>query len=54
MTNDAQKTMGVVAVVLFTNGYLGPAFYVPSWVVLAAHAALAAAVAVVILRLLLD
>jgi len=30
--NDAQKTMGIIAVVLFTNGYLGPAFYIPFWV----------------------
>ena len=39
-TNDAQKTMGIVAVLLFTTGHLGPDFYVPFWVVLAAHAAL--------------
>jgi inorganic phosphate transporter, PiT family len=39
-TNDAQKTMGIVAVLLFSTGYLGPEFYVPFWVVLAAHAAL--------------
>lgn len=31
--NDAQKTMGVIAVVLYAGGYLGPAFYVPFWVV---------------------
>src|SRR5207302_61545 len=41
-TNDAQKTMGVIAVLLFTNGLLGPTFYVPRWVILAAHAAIAA------------
>jgi PiT family inorganic phosphate transporter len=41
-TNDAQKTMGIVAVLLFTTGHLGPEFYVPFWVVLAAHAALGA------------
>ena len=40
-TNDAQKTMGIIAVLLFTTGHLGPNFYVPMWVVLAAHAALA-------------
>jgi len=40
-TNDAQKTMGVVAVLLFAAGYLGPSFYVPIWVVLTAHAAIA-------------
>src|SRR5207245_4205904 len=39
-TNDAQKTMGIIAVLLFSTGYLGPDFYVPVWVVLAAHAAL--------------
>jgi PiT family inorganic phosphate transporter len=39
-TNDAQKTMGIVAVLLFTTGHLGPEFYVPFWVVLSAHAAL--------------
>jgi len=40
-TNDAQKTMGIIAVLLFSTGRLGPEFYVPFWVVLAAHAALA-------------
>ena len=39
-TNDAQKTMGIIAVLLFTTGRLGPEFYVPFWVVLAAHAAM--------------
>src|SRR5438445_572484 len=34
--------LGVVAVLLFTNGRLGPTFYVPRWVILAAHAAIAA------------
>jgi inorganic phosphate transporter, PiT family len=37
--NDAQKTMGIVAGVLFTAGYL-ESFYIPFWVVLAAHAAI--------------
>ncbi len=40
-TNDAQKTMGIIAILLFSGGYLGPEFYVPFWVVLAAHAAMA-------------
>jgi PiT family inorganic phosphate transporter len=40
-TNDAQKTMGIIAVLLFTSGYLGRDFYVPVWVILAAHAAIA-------------
>jgi PiT family inorganic phosphate transporter len=39
-TNDAQKTMGIIAVLLFTTGYLGPEFYVPFWVIMAAHAAI--------------
>ena len=40
-TNDAQKTMGIIAGLLFSAGYLGPEFYVPVWVILAAHAAIA-------------
>jgi len=39
-TNDAQKTMGIIAVLLFSSGYLGREFYVPLWVILAAHAAI--------------
>jgi PiT family inorganic phosphate transporter len=38
--NDAQKTMGIIAVLLFSTGYLGTQFYVPFWVVLACHAAM--------------
>ncbi len=30
--NDAQKTMGIIAVVLYSRGLLGTTFYVPSWV----------------------
>src|SRR5512135_608307 len=32
-TNDAQKTMGIIAGVLFSGGYLGKTFYVPIWVI---------------------
>ena len=39
-TNDAQKTMGIIAGVLFTAGIL-KRFYIPFWVVLMAHAAIA-------------
>ena len=39
--NDAQKTMGIIAVLLFATGHLGETFYVPLWVVLACHAAIA-------------
>ncbi|MFH1226276.1 MAG: inorganic phosphate transporter [Planctomycetota bacterium] len=38
--NDAQKTMGIIAILLFTSGKLGPEFYVPFWVVLACHGAM--------------
>jgi PiT family inorganic phosphate transporter len=40
-TNDAQKTMGIIAVLLFSTGHLGRDFYVPFWVIMAAHASLA-------------
>jgi PiT family inorganic phosphate transporter len=39
-TNDAQKTMGIIAGLLFAAGYLGPEFFVPFWVILAAHTAI--------------
>jgi PiT family inorganic phosphate transporter len=39
-TNDAQKTMGIISGVLFTAGILDH-FYIPFWVVLSAHAAIA-------------
>ena len=39
-TNDAQKTMGIIAGVLFTAGYLDT-FSIPFWVIMAAHAAIA-------------
>jgi inorganic phosphate transporter, PiT family len=39
-TNDAQKTMGIIAGVLFTAGYL-KVFEIPFWVIMAAHAAIA-------------
>lgn len=38
--NDAQKTMGIIAVLLFSTGQLGPTFHVPLWVVLTCHAAM--------------
>ena len=40
--NDAQKTMGIITVLLFATGHLGGEFHVPLWVVLACHAAMAA------------
>ena len=38
--NDAQKTMGIIAVLLFSQGYLGAEFHVPFWVVISAQAAM--------------
>ena len=39
--NDAQKTMGIIAVLLFSHGLTGKAFYVPFWVVIACQIAMA-------------
>jgi PiT family inorganic phosphate transporter len=39
--NDAQKTMGIIAVLLYSQGYLGGQFYVPFWVVIACQLAIA-------------
>jgi PiT family inorganic phosphate transporter len=39
--NDAQKTMGIIAILLYSQGYLGGQFYVPLWVVLSCQAAMA-------------
>ena len=38
-TNDAQKTMGIIAGVLYTNKYI-PSFEIPLWVILLAHSAI--------------
>ena len=39
--NDAQKTMGIIAGLLFSAGLIGPTFHIPFWVVLACQAAIA-------------
>ncbi|MDQ0454447.1 inorganic phosphate transporter [Rhizobium paknamense] len=39
--NDAQKTMGIIAILLFSQGYLGSDFHVPLWVVLTCQSAMA-------------
>jgi inorganic phosphate transporter, PiT family len=39
--NDAQKTMGIIAVLLFANGYSPDGFHVPFWVVLACQTSMA-------------
>jgi PiT family inorganic phosphate transporter len=38
--NDAQKTMGIIAGLLFAQGMLGDEFYVPFWVVISCQAAM--------------
>jgi PiT family inorganic phosphate transporter len=39
-TNDAQKTMGIISVLLFSTGRLGPEFHVPFWVIIASYSAI--------------
>jgi PiT family inorganic phosphate transporter len=39
--NDAQKTMGVIAILLYKSGYLGETFHIPLLVVIGCHAAIA-------------
>ena len=39
--NDAQKTMGIIAVLLFSQGLLGDTFHVPFWVVITCQLAMA-------------
>lgn len=38
--NDAQKTMGIIAVLLYANGYLQGDFHVPFWVVMSCQIAM--------------
>jgi PiT family inorganic phosphate transporter len=40
-SNDGQKTMGIIALALFSYGALGPEFYIPAWVMVAAALAIA-------------
>jgi len=40
-TNDAQKTMGIIAMLLFSTGRLGDQFYVPFWVIVSCYTAIA-------------
>ena len=39
--NDAQKTMGIIASLLFSAGLLGKTFHIPFWIVISCHAAIA-------------
>jgi PiT family inorganic phosphate transporter len=40
-TNDAQKTMGIISVILYSQGYLGPTFYIPFWVIISCYTVIA-------------
>jgi PiT family inorganic phosphate transporter len=35
--NDAQKTMGIIAMVLFSSGHLGNSFHIPYWIVISCY-----------------
>jgi inorganic phosphate transporter, PiT family len=39
-SNDAQKTMGIIALALYSNGYLGTEFHVPAWVMVSCYLAI--------------
>jgi PiT family inorganic phosphate transporter len=39
--NDAQKTMGIIAMVLFSKGFLGDTFHIPLWVVISCYTVIA-------------
>tara|TARA_Y100000310_G_scaffold107162_2_gene105609 strand:+ start:10437 stop:11438 length:1002 start_codon:yes stop_codon:yes gene_type:complete len=39
--NDAQKTMGLIALLLFTSGFLGEEFFVPFWVIITSYTVIA-------------
>lgn len=39
--NDAQKTMGIIAILLFSAGLLGDKFYVPLWVIISCNLVIA-------------
>lgn len=40
-SNDAQKTIGIITIVLFSNKLLGETFYVPFWVIILSHTVIA-------------
>lgn len=39
--NDAQKVMGVIAILLFSSGFLGSEFFVPLWVIITSYTVIA-------------
>ena len=40
-SNDAQKTIGIITVALFTNGVLGSTFHIPMWVIFLSYSFIA-------------
>ena len=38
--NDAQKTMGIIAVLLYSTGYMQGEFHIPTWVVISCYLAI--------------
>ncbi len=40
-SNDAQKTMGIISMLLFSTGHLGHTFYIPFWVIFSCYLAIA-------------
>jgi PiT family inorganic phosphate transporter len=40
-SNDAQKTIGIITVVLFTNGILGDTFYIPFYIIILSYSVIA-------------
>ncbi len=39
--NDAQKTMGIIAILLFSAGFLGSEFFIPWWVIITSYTVIA-------------
>jgi inorganic phosphate transporter, PiT family len=39
-SNDAQKTMGIISLLLFSTGRIGPEFHIPYWVIIACYSAI--------------
>jgi PiT family inorganic phosphate transporter len=39
-SNDAQKTMGIISILLFSTGRLGSEFHVPLWVIITSYSAI--------------
>jgi PiT family inorganic phosphate transporter len=40
-SNDAQKTIGIISIALFTNGVLGSTFHIPVWVIFLSYSFIA-------------